>query len=212
MKALSSPTFFEKNSTLARNFIRDPQSYTKVLTEVLVNLDFSKIEAIARLIADVGQRQAQLLIAGNGGSASNASHYRCDLINAFRTYQSRLQILNLSESPSMITALGNDFDFTNIFSLQVRETGNLDDVLLLLTASGNSQNILKACEAAKKKGIKTISITGFDGGKVALVADINFTIPSNNYGVIEDVQLVLGHMFSQTICGLIEDSLVEEKS
>ncbi|NEO44060.1 MAG: SIS domain-containing protein [Moorea sp. SIO4A3] len=204
---MSPVTSIKKSKYRPRKIIENPRKYAKTLSDVLANLDFDTVEAIAHLIADVGLRQAQVLLIGNGGSASNASHYHCDLTSAFRTYQSRLRVLNLAGSPSIITALGNDFDFRKIFSFQVKETGNPGDLLLMLTASGNSPDILEACATAQDLSIKTISITGFGGGKVASMADLNLTIPSNNYGVIEDVQLVLGHMFSQKICGLFEDKI-----
>lgn len=192
----------------SRRMIAEPRRYVEVLQNVLSLLDVAAVEKIAHIIFDAVNREAQVLLVGNGGSASNAAHYRCDLTSTFRYYQRRFQVINLAESPAILTALGNDFDFAEIFSYQVQENGRPGDVLIMLTASGNSPNILAACKTAQNQDMCAVSITGFDGGKVAQIADCNMTIPSNNYGIIEDVQLAVGHMLSQTISGMLKESLV----
>jgi D-sedoheptulose 7-phosphate isomerase len=195
-----------------RQMITDPHDYVETLRNVLSFLDCTIVEKIAHLVFTAANCQSQILLVGNGGSASNAAHYRCDLVSSFRHYQRRFQVLNLAESPAMLTALGNDFDFTEIFSHQIRENGRPGDVLMMLTASGNSPNILTACQTAQKMDIGTVSITGFDGGKVAQTSDYNLTIPSDNYGVIEDIQLVIGHMLSQSISGMLKKSLTDQEN
>ncbi|NMF63590.1 hypothetical protein DP113_09570 [Brasilonema octagenarum UFV-E1] len=208
MNNLQNPMALEPENHQSRRMITEPQHYIKVLRDVLSLLDFVAIEKIAHIIFNTVNRQAQVLLVGNGGSANNAAHYRCDFLSTFRYHQLRFQVLNLAESPAMLTALGNDFDFTEIFSYQVQENGRPGDLLIMLTASGNSPNILAACKTAQKLDMCTVSITGFDGGKVAQMADFNITIPSDNYGIIEDTQLAVGHMLSQTISGMLKKSLV----
>ncbi|WP_333378958.1 SIS domain-containing protein [Microcoleus sp. N9_B4] len=212
MNSVQNPMALKPENHQSRSMIAEPRDYVEVLRNVLSLLDFAAIEKIAHIIFDAVNREAQVLLVGNGGSASNAAHYRCDLTSTFRYYQRRFQVFNLAESPAILTALGNDFDFAEIFSYQVQENGRPGDVLIMLTASGNSPNILAACKTAQNLDMCTVSITGFDGGKVAQIADCNITIPSDNYGVIEDVQLAVGHMLSQTISGMLKESLIGRDS
>lgn len=134
----------------------------------------------------------KIFVAGNGGSAAISNHLCCDFVK-----QRDLAVESLAANQSMLTMIGNDFGFDQIFSYQVEKFCTNADVLFLISSSGNSQNIIRACAMAQVKQTFVVGMTGFDGGKLKQMAGASFHVPSDNYGIIEDCHQSLMHIISQ---------------
>lgn len=139
-------------------------------------------------ITEILGKSWMIHVAGNGGSASTASHFVTDLMKI------DYGAVSLNDNPSLITMIANDYGYDQIFSFQLeRLARTVYDVFVAISASGNSPNILRAVEAAKKEGMVTIGLTGFDGGKLAKIVDHHYNFPSDSYEEIEDAHLALLH-------------------
>ena len=148
---------------------------------------------------------ARLYIMGNGGSAANADHWVCDYMKGINEDVIRGDILNvkaisLASNGPLVTALANDIGYDHIFAKQLRYYRcQYGDVVLAMSASGNSQNIINGLNTAKRYGATTVALTGFTGGDAANIADISVHVPSSNYGVVEDCHMMILHAISQRI-------------
>jgi len=158
-----------------------------------------KIENSATLMIEALKNNKKILICGNGGSAADSQHFAAELLIRFEKDRKSLPAIALTTDTSAITACSNDYGFQELFSRKVESLGNEGDVLVGITTSGNSENILKAFEVAKQKGMKTVCLNGKDGGKVD--ADVNLIIPSENTARIQESHITVIH----TWCKLIED-------
>ena len=144
-----------------------------------------------------GARDSCIYIIGNGGSAAIASHFATDLFRAFEITNLSNRVVSLTDNTSLLTASGNDFGFETIFERQLSQLCREKDVLVAISSSGNSENIIRAVHAAKNEGLVSIGLSGFDGGQAKKIADINIHIDSNNYGVIEDCHQSIMHSMAQ---------------
>jgi len=160
------------------------QTYLNKVKKELDNLNLNKVQKIA----DVIKEADNIYIFGNGGSAATASHFACDLNNA--GYKAR----SLNDNMSVITAYANDIYYPAIFEEQVKLFVKPEDVVIGISASGNSANVLRGIRAANSLDAKTIGFVGFGGGKLKPMVDYDITLKSKNYGVVEDVHLMLEHM------------------
>lgn len=142
----------------------------------------------------------KLLFIGNGGSAADAQHLAAELVVRFKLTRRGLPALALTVDSSALTAIGNDFGFDQLFSRQVEALGVAGDVLIALTTSGNSENVLKAVSVAQAMGIQVVAMTGASGGKIATMADMCLRMPSDDTPRIQEVHTLLGHM----LCDLLE--------
>lgn len=147
----------------------------------------------ARRIAAGGK----LLLCGNGGSAADCQHMAGEFINRFLIDRPALPAIALTTDTSSITAIGNDSDFADIFSRQVEALGNSGDVLLGISTSGNSQNVINAMFKAKETGLFKIGLTGEGGGKIAAFCDILLSVPSRHTPLIQEIHLAAEHLFCQ---------------
>lgn len=169
-----------------QEFINDPQN--------LLN-----IESAARLIADSFRQQGKVLSCGNGGSHCDAMHFAEELTGRYRENRPGYAGIAISD-PSHLSCVSNDFGYEFVFSRYVEAVGREGDVLLGISTSGNSGNILRAIEAAKSKGIKTIALTGKDGGKMAGLADVEIRVPHFGYADrIQEVHIKIIHLLIQLI-------------
>ena len=142
------------------------------------------------------QSGGKVMACGNGGSAADAQHFAAELIGRFERERQELAAIALTTDSSILTAVGNDYSYDEVFSKQVRGLGKKGDVLLAISTSGNSKNVVKAIEAAKKIGIKIIALTGNGGGKIATLLDkedIHLCAPSTRTARIQETHLVLLH-------------------
>ena len=147
-------------------------------------------------MADCLQSGGKVMACGNGGSAADAQHFAAELIGRFERERQELAAIALTTDSSILTAVGNDYSYDEVFSKQVRGLGRKGDVLLAISTSGNSKNVVKAIEAAKKIGIKIIALTGNGGGKIATLLDkddIHLCAPSTRTARIQETHLVLLH-------------------
>jgi D-sedoheptulose 7-phosphate isomerase len=152
------------------------------------------IEKAARLIADSIKGGGKVLSCGNGGSACDAMHFAEELTGRYRENRDPIPAIAISET-GHITCTANDFGYAHVFSRYLQAVGSKNDVLLAISTSGNSENILKAAEVAKAKGIKVISLTGKDGGKLTSLSDININVSHNGYADrIQEVHIKIIHI------------------
>lgn len=170
--------------------------YTAALSEVMRNFDESQFSKAVDILAGAYRGDKQIFIAGNGGSAGTANHFVCDFgKNAVQQPgKRRFRIISLSDNVEKITALGNDLAFEEIFRQQLINLMNEGDVLMVVSASGNSPNIVRACEYAREKKASIIALAGFSGGKIKAFADAALVAPLESYEQIEDIHLIMLHM------------------
>ncbi len=189
------------SSKLIRESIEATQATIK---EVLADASLlSAVEQAGETCLTALRAKKKILFAGNGGSAADSQHMAAELVSRFNYDRPGLPSVALTTDTSALTAIGNDYGYERLFARQVEALGQQGDVLVVLSTSGNSPNILAAIEAAKKIGIKTIGFTGKTGGKMASLCDIALKIPSSHTPRIQECHIMLGHI----LCQIIEDTL-----
>jgi len=161
------------------------------------------ISDCARMSIDALQGGRKLLIMGNGGSAADAQHFAAEMVGRFLLERKALPALALTTDTSILTAVGNDYGFDEIFKRQVEALANPGDILIGISTSGNSLNIKRALEAGKDIGVKTIGLLGRDGGEIGPMLDLNLTVPSSETPRIQEAHLVIIHI----LCDLVEKGL-----
>lgn len=181
--------------------LRQLQQSRDTLSKVLEDesIHRSLLEA-ARLSAEVMHRGHKLLVCGNGGSAADAQHLAAELVVRLTIDRPALRAVALTTDSSILTAIGNDYDYDHLFSRQVEALGVPGDALLAISTSGNSPNCIKALEQARALGLSTFALTGNSGGKMAALADVNIIVPSTVTMHIQESHLALEHIF----CMLVE--------
>jgi D-sedoheptulose 7-phosphate isomerase len=170
-------------------------SYSENLQKLLFGFDWSRVEPLALDLSKSRKEKRQVFICGNGGSAANAIHLANDfLYGVTRTTGEGIRAQALSANAAVITCLANDIGYESIFSEQLAVQGVEGDLLIALSGSGNSPNIVCAINQAKKMGIKTYAILGFDGGICKKMADVALHFQIDDMQIAEDMQLIVGHM------------------
>lgn len=173
------------------------EKYINNLTNVLNDLDKKEIEKIKNVLEDTIKNNSKIYIIGNGGSAATASHMANDLTVGLKLRDIRnFDVESLSDNSSVCTAIANDIGYESIFYAQIKDKIKKDDLLIAISCSGNSANIIKAVEYAKTQNTTIIGLTGFDGGKLKELADIKFHVQTSKgeYGLVEDVHMILDHI------------------
>ncbi len=165
------------------------------------------IEESALLIGDALSRGKKLLLAGNGGSAGDAQHIAGEFLSRLGWERAPIAALALTTDSSVITAIGNDYGFERIFERQIRGIGQEGDVLIAISTSGRSPNILRAIAAAREKGLKVIGFTGGNGGTMAALCDLTLKAPSDSTPIIQQIHLTAAHI----LCALVEERLFPKK-
>ncbi|MCK9376839.1 MAG: D-sedoheptulose 7-phosphate isomerase [Syntrophobacterales bacterium] len=161
----------------------------------------------ARMLAGVFQAGGRVLIFGNGGSAADAQHLAAEFVNRFQVERPPLAALALTTDTSILTAVANDYDFQEVFAKQVRALGKPGDLAWGISTSGNSPNVAAALTTARELGLKTLALSGGDGGPVAAAAEAALVVPSRNTPRIQEVHITLGHV----LCDLVDFLLFPEK-
>ena len=167
--------------------------------ETLMN----EIVKVATACVALYKNGKKTLLAGNGGSAADAQHFAAELVGRYGFDRPSLPSLALTTDTSNLTAIGNDYGYDKVFSRQLEGMGNEGDLFIGISTSGNSENIINAFEAAKKKNITTVALVGRDGGKMANIADYTLIVPSNATPRIQEAHLLIEHM----ICDIIEQEI-----
>jgi D-sedoheptulose 7-phosphate isomerase len=172
--------------------------YAGRLNAVLSAADWTATARLAQELRACWQDGRQVFLCGNGGSAGNAIHLANDFLYGIsKKFGSGLRVNALPSNPSVLTCLGNDCGYDEIFAMQLAVLGNKGDVLIALSGSGNSPNILKALEQAKRSGIKSFAVLGYSGGNSKALADVAIHFPVDDMQISEDLQLIVGHMAMQ---------------
>lgn len=180
---------------VSMNFFHD---YALRLSSILTRSDWSTVEQLALDVRHAWQHKRQVFICGNGGSAGNAIHLANDyLYGIIKQSGAGLRVHSLSANPAILTCLANDIGYEHIYSEQLAVYGQASDLLIVLSGSGNSPNILSVLEKAKAMNIKSYAILGFNGGKSRDLADVAIHFPVNDMQISEDLQLIIGHMLMQ---------------
>ena len=173
------------------------------ISDIRTNLDklpLPEIEEVVRILHESRFMNRQVFVMGNGGSASTASHFVCDLAkNTRRPGLPHFRVIGLTDNMAIFSAYANDEGYENVFSEQLENLIKPNDVVIGISASGNSRNVLKAIELANRVGSTTIGFTGFDGGKLKPMVNVNVHIPSDRIGQVEDIHLMLEHMVCETL-------------
>ncbi len=172
--------------------------------KALDGLETSQVEVLARDILHTMKKGRKIFIAGNGGSAATASHMVCDLQKTvlkskFKKLKKRLNVVCLNDNIPLITAWSNDFGYENIFSQPLINMSQGGDMFIVISGSGNSQNLINAVSQARMLKVRTYGILGFDGGKIKSMLDKYILINSDSYGVVEDLHLVINHMVTEIL-------------
>ncbi len=178
-----------------RELIRE---YTQKIHQALTSSAMDRIQALAWALEDAWEKGKAVYLCGNGGSAGNATHLCNDLLyGAGLRKGTGLRVESLSSNESVITCIANDRGYENIYSEQLRVKANSGDILIALSGSGNSPNIIKALEMGNEKGMKTFAILGFSGGKCKEIAQFPIHFEMNDMEVSEDLQNIVGHICKQ---------------
>lgn len=177
------------------------------------SVDAEKLEAAFVCLDAAYERGGMVYVCGNGGSASISNHLVCDHSKGGQTDTDlRPKVVSLSTNMEMITAIANDISFDDIFVYQLRTLAEDGDMLITISSSGDSENIVRAAGWAKEKGLDVIAFTGFDGGRSAKLATINLHVEGDNYGVVEDTHQSLMHILAQYIrLKRMDDGTIQER-
>lgn len=181
--------------TMIAQEMADHQAVLEATLQTLPNA----IEEAATLMVEALKQGNKVLFFGNGGSAADAQHWAAELSGRYKIERGGLAGIALTTDTSALTAIGNDYGFEVIFSRQVEALGRTGDVLVGISTSGNSPNVLRAFEKGKSLGCKSIGFSGRDGGKMAALCDVNLIIPSNNTPRIQEMHALIGHILCQAV-------------
>jgi D-sedoheptulose 7-phosphate isomerase len=174
--------------------------YARLVAGGLTSVRSSEIDRAAAVLKQAIQNDRLIFACGNGGSAAIANHLTCDCSKNVSTNTTmRPRVVSLSHAIELITAIANDIDYAEIFAFQLRNAARPGDVLITISSSGDSENIVRALAWARENGLSTIAMSGFSGGRSAKMADINLHVAAENYGVVEDAHQALMHILSQYV-------------
>jgi D-sedoheptulose 7-phosphate isomerase len=165
--------------------------------------ELEKIERVSKTMVKALKNGKKVILFGNGGSAADAQHIACELAGKFKLERRGLPAIALTTNTSALTAIGNDFGYDKVFSRQVEGMVDRDDVVIGISTSGNSANVIEGIKAAKEKGAFTVGFTGATGGKLEKVVDVCLKVPSDDTPRIQEAHITVGHI----ICQLVEEGL-----
>ena len=172
-----------------------PENYRNELIDTLNKVDLEKVGQAIDWLRTARDEDRQIFVCGNGGSASTASHFACDIVKgASYKRDKRFRIMALTDNLAAITAYSNDVSYDCVFTEQLKNFARTGDVVMAISGSGNSPNVVKAVEYANSIGCRTIGLTGRDGGRLGALAQLNIHAPVPHMGRIEDAHMVVCHM------------------
>lgn len=191
------PWMKEKILKAFEESVRIKERFAKEYTETIVE--------VSKVIADAFNDGKKLILFGNGGSATDASHIAAEFVNRFKRERPGLPAIALNTDMAVITSIANDYDYSEIFARQLKPLSEEGDIVIAISTSGASSNVLKAMDAAKRKKLRTIVFTGAKGEKFASRADYAFIVPSDSTPRIQETHITLGHV----LCQMVEEILFE---
>jgi D-sedoheptulose 7-phosphate isomerase len=157
------------------------------------------IEKAAKLCIECLKNSGKIILFGNGGSAGDAQHISAELVGRYQNERRGLPALALTTDSSVITSIGNDYGYNQIFSRQVQALANINDIVIGISSGGTSQNVINGLKAAKFIGCKTIGFSGKDGGEFNLICDVNIIVPAKETNRIQEMHILIGHIICQLI-------------
>jgi len=187
------------------NILKAFEESIHVKEKFIEEKNIAKIFEVCKAIANAFNEGKKLILFGNGGSSTDASHIAAEFINRFKRERPGLPAIALNTDMAVITSIANDYDFSEIFAKQLKALADEGDVVLAISTSGNSPNIMKAMDVARKRKLTTIAFTGLKGEKFASRATFAFVVPSDNTPRIQETHITIGHV----ICQIVEDILFD---
>lgn len=175
--------------------------------EELLRTSVGQIKDIAEQVIDALKKGGKVILFGNGGSAADAQHIAAEFIGRFKKDRSALAAISLTTNTSVLTSLANDYGYDVVFAKQVEALGQKNDIAIGISTSGKAKNVALGIKQAKKNGLKTIALTGGDGGDIAKLADVSFIVNSAVTARIQEAHIIVGHI----ICELVEQTLCQEQ-
>lgn len=195
------------NNSIIKNKETDIlKTYSAYMSSLFLALDSKALKEVGDLIIRQSRKGKKAYVIGNGGSASTASHFAVDFTHcSLLDHRPIISAISLSDNSALLTAVSNDVGYEKIFSKPLEHLGTKGDIVIAISASGNSQNLIEAFKVAKKIGMYTVALVGFDGGKLLKMADkvIHVKTARGEYGPVEDVHLSIGHMLASYISEII---------
>lgn len=188
------------------DYTKQIKDYINLEVEVLKKLEVDKIDAAMNLIMEAYEAKKKIYIFGNGGSSATASHYQNDFNKGISEYvETKFNFTCLNDNMATIMAIANDIGFEEVFRFQLRNKLEEGDIVIAISGSGNSKNVINAVEYAKEQGNKVIGLTGFSGGKLKEMSDISLHADINSMQITEDIHMIFDHLimsiFYKTLCG-----------
>lgn len=190
-----------------RDVIKDTFLESIHIKEELLHNNVSQLIEIAELVIEAIRKGGKLIVFGNGGSASDAQHIAAELVGRFKKERPGMPAIALTTNTSILTALANDYGYDIVFARQVEALGQKNDVVLGISTSGKAKNVAAGIKQAKKMGIKTVALSGGDGGDIAKLADVSLLVPSTSTPRIQEAHITIGHI----LCELIEQAVCQEE-
>jgi D-sedoheptulose 7-phosphate isomerase len=185
----------------------DVRHYFSTVQSLLDEVPFEAVDRVVEILVAANQAGKTVFICGNGGSAATATHFGCDLAKRpIVAGQPRYRVISLTDNTALMTALSNDIGFEAVFAEQLLPLVREGDVLIGISGSGNSRNVLNAIEVASKAGATTVGFSGYDGGKLKPMVDISVHIPSFNMAMVEDVHLMLEHAICERLLAINQEA------
>lgn len=185
------------------DIIRSGLECSADLKRQVVTTQLQALETAAAMLVDCAQSGGTVLFCGNGGSAADAQHLAAELVGRFKLERRPLPALALAANISSLTGIGNDYGYEMVFERQVYAFGRAGDVLVAISTSGKSQNVTRAAQAAKARGLRAIALTGSDGGSLKGVCDVSVVVPSSDVARVQEAHITIGHIW----CDIVEKSL-----
>lgn len=189
-----------------RDRIKDILLESIQVKEELLRTGIGKIIEITDLITGCLKKNGKVILFGNGGSASDSQHIAAEFVGRFKKDRNALAAIALTTNTSILTALANDYGYEIVFAKQIEALGQKNDVAIGISTSGKAKNVVLGIKQAKKMGLKTIALTGADGGELAKLTDISLVVPSSVTARIQEAHITIGHI----ICELVEEAVCQE--
>ncbi|MDP8265553.1 MAG: D-sedoheptulose 7-phosphate isomerase [Candidatus Aceula meridiana] len=195
----------DKKTKSKKRIIENIFNESIAIKQKTLELNIRKIEQAVVLIERTIKKGGKVILFGNGGSAADSQHIAAEFIGRFQKERKSIPAIALTTDTSILTALGNDYGFSIIFARQLQGLGVSKDVAVALSTSGNSVNVIEGLKTAKKIGMKTVSLTGGNGGKIAKMTNISLIVPSKNTARVQESHIVMAH----AICDLVECAFIK---
>ena len=181
-------------------FITDIEKYLNGLSDAIGKLDRRQVDSVMNLLMETYEKGGRVFIFGNGGSAATASHFTCDFNKGVSmNLEKKFEFICLNDNVPTVMAIANDCGYENVFLCQLENRLRKGDIVIAISGSGNSKNVIKAAEYAKKNGNRVIALTGYDGGALLKLADHPIHVNVDDMQKAEDVHMILDHLMSQII-------------